>query len=81
MAGIAVRNPDMVAAARHYGLTIATCVPADPQSKGGSEAAVRIAKADLVPTGANLLGVYSSLGALERACEGSASRSIPGRIG
>ena len=70
VAGIAVRNPDMVAAARHYGLTIATCVPADPQSKGGSEAAVRIAKADLVPTGANLLGAYSSLGALERACEG-----------
>ena len=36
--------------ARHYGLTIATCVPADPQSKGGSEATVRVAKADLVPT-------------------------------
>ena len=70
VAGIAVRNPDMVAAARHYGLTIATCVPADPQSKGGVEAAVRIAKADLVPTGANLLGAYSSLGSLERACGG-----------
>jgi hypothetical protein len=42
---------------------------------------VRIAKADLVPTGANLLGASSSLGALERACEGSASRSTPGRIG
>jgi hypothetical protein len=66
----AVRNPDMVAAAGHYGLTIATCVPADPQSKGGSEATVRIAKADLVPTDANLLGAYPSLGALERACEG-----------
>jgi hypothetical protein len=70
VAGIAVRNPEMVAAARHYGLTIATCVPADPQSKGGSEAAVRIAKADLVPTGANLLAEYASLGVLERACEG-----------
>jgi transposase len=69
VAGIAVRNPDMVAAAGHYGLTIATCVPADPQSKGGSEATVRIAKADLVPTDANLLGAYPSLGALERACE------------
>ena len=31
-------------------MTIRTCVPADPQSKGGSEATVRIAKADLVPT-------------------------------
>jgi hypothetical protein len=70
VAGIAVRNPDMVAAAGHYGLTIATCVPADPQSKGGSEATVRIAKADLVPTQANLLGAYPSVGALERACEG-----------
>ncbi|MBV9334592.1 MAG: transposase family protein, partial [Solirubrobacterales bacterium] len=48
--GIAVRNPQIVAVARHYGLTIATCVPADPQSKGGSEATVRVAKADLVPT-------------------------------
>ncbi len=27
---------------------IRTCVPADPQSKGGSEATVRIAKRDLV---------------------------------
>jgi transposase len=32
--GIAVRNPQIVEVARHYGLTIATCVPADPQSKG-----------------------------------------------
>jgi hypothetical protein len=52
--GIAVRNRQIVAASRHYGLTIATCVPADPQSKGGSEATVRIAKADLVPTDHNL---------------------------
>jgi hypothetical protein len=29
-------------------------VPADPQTKGGSEATVRIAKADLVPTDHNL---------------------------
>jgi hypothetical protein len=32
--GIAVRNPRIVEASRHYGLTIATCVPADPESKG-----------------------------------------------
>jgi hypothetical protein len=60
--GLAVRNPRMVAVARHYGLTVATCVPADPQSKGGSEATVRIAKADLVPTEHNLLEGYVSLG-------------------
>ena len=57
--GIAVRNPRIVAASRHYGLTVATCVPADPESKGGSEATVRIAKADLVPTEHNLRGEYA----------------------
>ena len=55
--------------ARHYGLTITTCVPADPQSKGGSEATVRIARADLVPTDHNLRPVYGSFGELEAACE------------
>lgn len=46
-----------------------TCVPADPQTKGGSEATVRISKADLVPTGANLLEAYSNFGTLVQACE------------
>jgi hypothetical protein len=69
VARIAVRNPEMVAAARHYGLTIATCLPADPETKGGSEAAVRIAKADLVPTEANLLDDYQRFADLERACQ------------
>jgi hypothetical protein len=69
VAGVPVRNPDMVAAARHYGLQIATCLPADPEAKGGSEATVRIAKADLVPTEANLLDDYPSFGTLERACQ------------
>ena len=57
--GIAVRNPTIVEVSRHYGLTIATCEPADPQSKGGSEATVKIAKADLVPTDHNLRGEYA----------------------
>ncbi len=56
--GIAVRNPTIVEISRRYGLTIATCVPADPQSKGGSEAAVRVAKADLVPAQHNLREDY-----------------------
>ena len=67
--GIAVRNPTIVAVSRHYGLTVATCEPADPQSKGGSEATVRVAKADLVPTDHNLREQYEDFGALERACE------------
>jgi hypothetical protein len=72
--GIAVRNPSIVAASRHYGLTVATCVPADPQSKGGSEATVRIAKADLVPTEHNLRSRYADFGELVRACEACCER-------
>ena len=68
VAGMAVRNPQIVSVARHYGLSIETCVPADPQSKGGSEATVRVARADLVPTEHNLRGAYEDFAQLERAC-------------
>lgn len=68
VAGIAVRNPEIVEVARHYGTTIRTCVPADPESKGGSEATVRIAKADLVPREVNLREEYRTFGELEAAC-------------
>ncbi|MFI1585556.1 IS21 family transposase [Embleya sp. NPDC020630] len=68
IANIAIRNPEIVEVGRHYGMTIRTCLPADPESKGGSEATVRIAKADLVPTDANLLAQYASFGQLEAAC-------------
>jgi len=69
VAGIPVRHPRIVAAGRHYGLTVHTCVPFDPESKGGSEATVRIAKADLVPTRANLRAGYNSFAELAEACE------------
>ncbi|MCX4757127.1 IS21 family transposase [Kitasatospora purpeofusca] len=68
IAGIAVRNPEIVEVARHYGMTIRTCLPADPETKGGSEATVRIAKADLVPKDVNLLEEYRSFAVLEAAC-------------
>jgi transposase len=68
VARIAVRHPLIVKVGHHYGVTIATCVPADPESKGGSEATVRIAKADLVPTEANLLDDYASWAELTAAC-------------
>ena len=68
VAGIAVRNKTMVDVSAWYGLTIATCVPYDPESKGGSESSVRVAKADLVPTGHNLLPAYRSFAELEAAC-------------
>jgi transposase len=70
VAGVPVRNPEIVHVARHYGMTIRTCVPADPQTKGGSEATVRISKADLVPTEVNLADEYRVFGQLEAACRG-----------
>lgn len=68
VAGIAIRNPAMVAAGRHYGLTLRTCMPADPATKGGSESTVRVAKADLVPKDTNLLPAYEHFAELETAC-------------
>jgi transposase len=69
VAGMPVRNPAMLAFARHYGVSIHTCVPADPASKGGSESSVKLAKADLVPKDTNLLDQYATFGQLEAACE------------
>ena len=63
-----MRNATIVAVGRHYGLTIATCVPADPERRGGSEATIRIAKADLVPTDHNRRDAYGSFAELEHAC-------------
>lgn len=68
VAGIPVRHPQMVAAGRHYGCQVHTCVPYDPESKGGAEATVRIAKADLVPTEANLRERYETFAELADAC-------------
>jgi len=50
-------------------VTIHTCEPADPASKGGSESTVKIAKADLVPKDTNLLQAYDTFTQLETACE------------
>jgi Integrase core domain/Mu transposase, C-terminal domain len=69
VAGLPVRNLQMVAFARHYGVTVHTCEPADPASKGGSENTVKLAKADLVPTETNLREQYGSFAELEVACE------------
>ena len=69
VAGVPVRHPEMVAIGGHCGITIATCVPADPESKGGSEATVRVAEADLVPADANLRGDCTSWAELVDACE------------
>ncbi len=69
VAGVPVRNPQTVDFARHYGVTMLTCQPADPASKGGVEASVKLAKADIVPTDINLLPAYASFADVEAACE------------
>jgi len=68
VAWIPVRNAGIVEFSKHYGLTVHTCVPCDPASKGGSESSVKIAKADLVPKDTNLLEGYETFADLEAAC-------------
>jgi len=79
VAGVAVRHPQIVAAGRHYGTQVHTCVPFDPESKGGTEATVRLAKADVVPTEANLRPEYGSFAELESACEEFCAK-VNGRV-
>jgi transposase len=68
VAGVPVRHPQMVRVGHHYGCLVQSCQPFDPETKGGVEATVKIAKADLVPTDTNLLGEYGSFAELEDAC-------------
>lgn len=74
IARVAVRNPQIVSAAVFYGVSVRTCVPYDPESKGGSESTVRLAKADVVPTDANLLAAYDTFAQLEAACVAATGR-------
>lgn len=69
IAGVPVRHPLMVDVGRHYGTTVHTCVPYDPQSKGGVESSVRVAKDDLLPKKTNLRAEYSSMDELASACQ------------
>ena len=68
IAGIPVRNRQLLGFAEHYSVVVHTCVPADPASKGGTESSVKISKADLVPKDTNLLEEYASFAELEVAC-------------
>ena len=74
VAGLAVRNRTMLAVANYYGVSVHTCVPADPESKGGSESSVKLAKADVLPRADNLVEHYVDFGALERACDEATER-------
>lgn len=68
IAGVPVRNRQAVTFGRYYGVSVLTCQPADPASKGGVENAVKLAKADIVPTETNLLANYGSFAEVEAAC-------------
>ena len=67
IARVPIRNPTWSRRADTTGSRTAPACPADLQSKGGVEATVRIAKADLVPTEANLLEQYATFAELEHA--------------
>ncbi len=69
VAGVPVRNQQTLDFARHYRVTVLTCQPADPATKGGVEASVKLAKADIVPTETNLRPEYASFSELEAACQ------------
>jgi hypothetical protein len=60
-------------------MTVHTCVPYDPESKGGSESTVKIAKADLVPTEVNLREAYGSFAELTQEC-GKFCEAVNGRV-
>ena len=79
VAGVPVRHPEIVAVGRHYGMTVHTCVPYDPESKGGSESTVKVAKADLVPAEANLLEGYRSFAEFDAACR-QFCEAVNGRV-
>lgn len=69
VAGLAVRNRQMVDFGYYYGTVFHSCVPYDPASKGGVERSVALAKNDLVPTKTNLRPEMKSFDELEKACE------------
>lgn len=78
MASPAVRHPEIVAACRHYGMAVETCLPDDAQTKGGSEATVRAAKADLVPPEADVPDADPASPPWPQPAAPSARRSTPG---
>jgi hypothetical protein len=59
----------MVSFASAYGFSIQTCVVYDPASKGGVEAAVRVAKEDLCPRDTNFRANYQTTADLIIACD------------
>jgi transposase len=74
VAGLAVRNREILGVAHYYGVSVHTCVVADPESKGGSESSVKLAKADVLPRPDNLVAAYPDVASLEGACAEATTR-------
>ena len=74
VAGLAVRNRETLGVAHYYGVGIHTCVVADPESKGGTESSVKLAKADVLPRPDNLVADYPDFASFERACAEATAR-------
>ena len=68
IAGVPVRNRQAVTFGRYYGITVLTCEPADPASKGGVSKGGVENEADIVPKETNLLPQYESFADVETAC-------------
>lgn len=79
VARIPVRNQQVVAFGRYYGVTVHTCEVRDPASKGGVENTVKLAKADIVPTDTNLADQYACFADLETACS-AFMMAVNGRV-
>lgn len=69
VAGLPVRNRQIVDFGHYYSTVFHSCVPFDPATKGGVERSVALAKADIVPMDTNLVDEYESFAQLEAACD------------
>ena len=81
VAGIAVRHPLMVAAGRHYGLTVHTCVPFDPSPRAARRPLSGSRKRTWCPPARTCAPATTPLPSWSRRCGRSASRSTPGCTG
>jgi transposase len=77
VAGIPIRHPEMVAVGRHYGCKVETCVAYDPESKGGVEATVKLARPTWFPPSPTCWPTTPRSPSWSPRASGSASRQTP----
>jgi hypothetical protein len=72
---VAVRHPEVSAAGRHYGVTMSHVRAGRSRvQRRLARLRLRLAKADVVPTDANLRADYASFAELQAACEAFCER-------